>query len=290
MSGLFRYIYGQTVQSLTKSNLIWGIGGALTAAAVSTTEANPLSLASTANASSDELQPPHYPWSHRFPWQSFDHASIRRGFSVYKQVCATCHSLDRIAYRNLVDSCYTTDEVKEIAADVDIVDGPNEEGEMFERPGRLSDYFPKPYANENAARFANNGAYPPDLSLIVKGRTRHEDYVFSILTGYRDSPHGINLRQGLYYNPYFPGGAIAMPQALIDGAIEFEDGTKGSISQMSKDVSTFLAWAAEPESDERKRMGIKAAILLVFSAIPTYYFKRQRWNLVKSRVISFKNK
>jgi len=264
------------------------IGGAATAGALATSEANPLSLATTASASSDELQPPQYPWSHRFPWQAFDHASIRRGFVVYKQVCATCHSLDRIAYRNLVDSCYTKDEVKEIAADVDIVDGPNDEGEMFERPGRLSDYLPKPYANENAARFANNGALPPDLSLIVKGRTRHEDFVFSVLTGYKEPPHGISLRQGLYYNPYFPGGAIAMPQALIDGAIDFEDGTKGSMSQMAKDVATFLAWAAEPEADERKRMGMKAAILLVLSAIPTYYFKRQRWNLVKTRVISFK--
>lgn len=288
MSGLFRYIYGQTIQSVSKSKLIWMIGGAATAGALATTEANPLSLATTASASSDELQPPQYPWSHRFPWQAFDHASIRRGFVVYKQVCATCHSLDRIAYRNLVDSCYTKDEVKEIAADVDIVDGPNDEGEMFERPGRLSDYLPKPYANENAARFANNGALPPDLSLIVKGRTRHEDFVFAVLTGYKEPPHGISLRQGLYYNPYFPGGAIAMPQALIDGAIDFEDGTKGSMSQMAKDVATFLAWAAEPESDERKRMGMKAAILLVLSAIPTYYFKRQRWNLIKTRVISFK--
>mmetsp|Transcript_17679 Transcript_17679/g.24569 ORF Transcript_17679/g.24569 Transcript_17679/m.24569 type:complete len:290 (+) Transcript_17679:42-911(+) len=288
MSGLFRYIYGQTIQSLSKSKLIWMIGGAATAGALATSEANPLSLATTASASSDELQPPQYPWSHRFPWQAFDHASIRRGFVVYKQVCATCHSLDRIAYRNLVDSCYTKDEVKEIAADVDIVDGPNDEGEMFERPGRLSDYLPKPYANENAARFANNGALPPDLSLIVKGRTRHEDFVFAVLTGYKEPPHGISLRQGLYYNPYFPGGAIAMPQALIDGAIDFEDGTKGSMSQMAKDVATFLAWAAEPEADERKRMGMKAAILLVLSAIPTYYFKRQRWNLVKTRVISFK--
>jgi len=240
-----------------------------------------------ANAS-EALEPPHYPWNHRFPWQSFDHASIRRGFQVYRQVCSTCHSLDRIAYRNLVDTCYTEEEVKEIAAERDTVDGPNEEGEMFERPGKLSDYMPRPYANENAARFANNGALPPDLSLIVKSREHHEDYIFALLTGYKEPPHGLTIRQGLYYNPYFPGGAIAMPQALIDGALEFDDGTTSSISQMAKDVSVFLAWAAEPEHDDRKKMGLKAMFVLTLMAVPTYYYKRFKWSAIKSRVLTFR--
>jgi len=241
-----------------------------------------------ATASSDAIEPPHYPWSHRFPWQSFDHASIRRGFIVYRQVCSTCHSLDRIAYRNLVDTCYTEEEVKEIAAEIDVSDGPDAEGEMFERPGKLSDYMPRPYANENAARFTNNGALPPDLSLMVKAREHHEDYVLAILNGYRDPPEGVTLRQGLYYNPYFPGGAIAMPPPLMEGAIEFDDGTPGTIEQMAKDVTTFLAWASEPEHDDRKRMGLKAMFVLGLVAVPTLYFKQLKWGALKTRVVAFK--
>jgi ubiquinol-cytochrome c reductase cytochrome c1 subunit len=237
---------------------------------------------------SEALEPPHYPWSHRFPWQSFDHASIRRGFQVYRQVCSTCHSLDRIAYRNLVNTCYTEEEMKEIAAEIDVVDGPNAEGEMFERPGKLSDYMPRPYANENAARFTNNGALPPDLSLIIKAREHREDYLVAMLTGYREPPEGVTLRQGLYYNPYFPGGAIAMPPPLSDGQLEFDDGTEGSLDQMARDVATFLAWASEPEHDDRKKMGLKAMLVLGMLAVPTLYFKRLKWGTLKSRVIAYK--
>lgn len=235
----------------------------------------------------DALHPPTYPWNHRFPWQSYDHASIRRGYKVYSQVCASCHSLDRIAYRNLVGVCYTEEEAKEMAAERDFLDGPNEEGEMFERPGKLSDYMPRPYANENAARFANNKALPPDLSLLVKAREGGENYIFSVLTGYREPPAGVEVRDGLYYNPYFPGGKIAMPQALSDGQLEFEDGTYGSISQMSKDVTTFLAWAAEPEHDERHKTGLKALFVLSMMAVPTLYFKRLKWSVLKTRVVAF---
>lgn len=233
------------------------------------------------------LIPPKYPWNHRFPWSSFDHASIRRGYEVYSQVCSTCHSLDRIAYRNLVDTCFTEEEAKEMAAERDFEDGPDEEGEMFERPGRLSDYMPNPYANEEAARFANNGAYPPDLSLITKARPDGENYLFAILTGYKEAPSGLTLREGLYYNPYFPGGAIAMPQPLTHEQLEFEDGTHGSISQMAKDVTTFLSWAAEPEHDERKKMWIKAMIITTLVGFPLYYYKRLKWSVVKTRVLAF---
>jgi len=237
---------------------------------------------------SESLEPPHYPWNHDLPWQAFDHGSIRRGHQVYKNVCASCHSLDRIAFRNLVNTSYTEEEAKKIAAEVDVKDGPNSEGEYFERPGKLSDYMPRPYPNEESARYANNGSYPPDLSLIIKARERHEDYVFSILTGYREPPSGVKLRQGSYYNPFFPGGSIAMPQALTNGQLEFEDGTPASISQMAKDVSVFLAWAAEPEHDDRHRMGIKALVILSLMILPTFYWKRSIWSIVKSRVISFK--
>eukprot|EP01117_Protostelium_nocturnum_P000251 TRINITY_DN1031_c0_g1_i1.p1 TRINITY_DN1031_c0_g1~~TRINITY_DN1031_c0_g1_i1.p1 ORF type:complete len:279 (-),score=66.03 TRINITY_DN1031_c0_g1_i1:72-908(-) len=239
---------------------------------------------------SDAREPPHYPWNHRFPWQGFDHASIRRGHQVYNQVCSTCHSLDFVAYRNLVGTCYTEEEAKELAAERDFKDGPNDEGEMFERPGKLSDHLPSPYENENAARFANNGAYPPDLSLIVKAREHHDDYVLAILTGYEEPPAHVKLRQGLYYNPYFPGGALAMPPPLTEGALEFDDGTEATVDQMARDVTTFLAWAAEPEHDERKRMGMKAFTLMTLVGIPLLAYKRQKWSVLKSRVISFQNK
>jgi len=236
----------------------------------------------------EALEPPKYPWSHRYPWQAFDHASIRRGFQVYKQVCSTCHSLDRVAYRNLIDVCYTEEEAKELAAEIEYEDGPDAEGEMFKRSGKLSDYMPRPYPNENAARFTNNGALPPDLSLMTKARHGGADYIFALLTGYKEPPAGISLRGGLYYNPYFAGGAIAMPPGLIEGALTFDDGTPSSISQMAKDVSVFLAWAAEPEHDDRKRWGFKAGLVLTLMAIPTFYFKRLRWSVLKTRVVSFK--
>jgi len=233
------------------------------------------------------LQPAAYPWNHGKPWQGLDHASIRRGFFVYRQVCATCHSLDRIAWRNLVDVCLTEEEAKKLAAEVEYKDGPNQEGEMFDRPGKLADYMPRPYPNEQAARYANNGAYPHDLSLMVKARPRREDYVFSLLSGYREPPAGIVLRQGLYYNPYFAGGAIAMAPPLSNGQVDYDDGTENSVSQMAKDVTTFLAWASEPEMDHRKRTGIKAMLLLAVTGGFTLYWKRLKWAVVKNRVVKF---
>jgi len=239
-------------------------------------------------AKADEaLPPPRYPWNHRYPWQGFDHASIRRGYKVYSQVCSACHSLDLIAYRNLVGTCYTEEEAKELAAERDFMDGPDEEGEMFERPGKLTDHMPRPYANENAARFANNRALPPDLSLAVKAREHHEDYIFALLLGYKEAPAGVQVREGLYYNPYFPGAKIAMPPALIPDQLEYEDGTFPSMSQAAKDVTTFLAWTSEPHGDELKKMGIKAMFLLSILSLTTLYYKRLKWSTIKSRVVTF---
>eukprot|EP01137_Pigoraptor_chileana_P004924 Opistho-2@47274 len=218
---------------------------------------------STVLASSDQVHAPQYPWSHNGLLNTFDHASIRRGYEVYKQVCSACHSLERIAFRNLVGVSHTEDEAKALAEEIQVEDGPDDEGNMFQRPGKLSDYFPKPYKNEQAARSANNGALPPDLSLIIKARHGGGDYVFSLLSGYRDPPGGIALRDGLHYNPYFPGGAIGMARPLYDNMIDYADGTPATTSQMAKDVVTFLSWAAEPEHDDRKRMGLKAMALLV---------------------------
>ncbi|WZZ36283.1 hypothetical protein YC2023_019684 [Brassica napus] len=207
-------------------------------------------------ASADEaehgLACPDYPWPHDGILSSYDHASIRRGHQVYQQVCASCHSMSLISYRDLVGVAYTEEEAKAMAAEIEVVDGPNDEGEMFTRPGKLSDRLPQPYANESAARFANGGAYPPDLSLITKARHNGQNYVFALLTGYRDPPAGISIREGLHYNPYFPGGAIAMPKMLNDEAVEYEDGVPATEAQMGKDVVSFLSWAAEPEMEERK--------------------------------------
>ncbi|XP_051932322.1 cytochrome c1, heme protein, mitochondrial [Hippocampus zosterae] len=247
-----------------------------------------LALHQSVKASDLELHPPNYPWSHGGPLSSLDHASIRRGYQVYKQVCSACHSMEYLAFRNLVGVSHTEDEVKTIAEEVEVVDGPDETGEMFTRPGKLSDYFPKPYANPEAARAANNGALPPDLSYIVNARHGGEDYVFSLLTGYCEPPAGVAVREGLYYNPYFPGQAIGMAPPIYNEILEYDDGTPATMSQVAKDVCTFLRWAAEPEHDQRKRMGLK---LLMGSAILVpllYYMKRHRWAVLKSRKIAYR--
>lgn len=217
----------------------------------------------------------------------FKYFSIRRGYEVYKQVCAACHSMQYIAYRNLIGVSHTEAEAKAEAEEAQVKDGPNEAGEYYMRPGKLSDYFPSPYPNEEAARAANNGAYPPDLSWIVSARKGGEDYIFALLTGYCDPPAGVNLREGQYYNPYFPGGAIGMAQALYNEAMEYSDGTPATASQLAKDVSTFLKWASEPEHDDRKRMLIKAVGIFGLLGVLSYYIKRHKWSTLKSRKISF---
>lgn len=187
----------------------------------------------------------------------------------------------------MVGVCHTEAEAKAEAAEISVRDGPDELGEYFMRPGKLSDYFPKPYPNEEAARAANNGAYPPDLSYITSARHGGEDYIFSLLTGYCDAPAGVILRDGQYYNPYFPGGAISMAQSLYNEAIEYSDGTPPTASQLAKDVSTFLKWAAEPEHDDRKKMAIKAIGIFSMLLGLVFYMKRHRWSTLKTRKIVF---
>ncbi|XP_031768562.2 cytochrome c1, heme protein, mitochondrial isoform X1 [Galleria mellonella] len=245
-------------------------------------------LEQSVQASEGEAHPAHQPWSHNGWFQSLDHASIRRGYEVYKQVCKACHSLQYIAFRNLVGVTHSEEAAKAEAAEVMIRDGPDEQGNYFERPGKLSDYFPSPYPNENAARAANNGAYPPDLSLICSGRKGGEDYIFALLTGYMDAPAGVILREGQNYNPYFPGGAISMAQVLFNEAAEYSDGTPATASQLAKDVATFLRWCSEPELDDRRLMTIKVIGMFSMLAAIVYYFKRHKWTTMKSRKLAYK--
>mmetsp|Transcript_8572 Transcript_8572/g.13574 ORF Transcript_8572/g.13574 Transcript_8572/m.13574 type:complete len:313 (-) Transcript_8572:683-1621(-) len=262
-----------------------GAGGASGFAAMGVASTALLGLASVAYADEAEhgLHSAQYPWPHEGMFDSYDHTSIRRGHQVYQQVCAACHSLNLVAYRNLVGVAYTPDEVKCLAEEIEVTDGPDDTGEMFERPGKLSDKLPAPYANEEGARYANNGAYPPDLSLITKARHDGQNYVFSLLLGYREPPAGVSVREGLHYNPYFPGGAIAMPKMLVDGGVEYDDGTPATETQMAKDVTTFLAWAAEPESDDRKLMGAKFLFAMSLVAVQAVYYKRWMWSPIKAR-------
>lgn len=236
------------------------------------------------------VHPPSYPWSHNGALSTLDHASVRRGYEVYKQVCSACHSMKYVRYRELINVSHTEDEARAEAEEIMVLDGPNEEGDMFKRPGKLFDSFPNPYDNKEQARAANNGAYPPDLSLIVRARHGGEDYIFSLLTGYCDPPAGVEIREGLYYNPYFPGGAIGMAQALYNEIIEYSDGTPATMSQLAKDVCTFLKWAGEPEHDTRKRMFIKIMLVLSLMAGVSYYYKRLKWSTLKTRKIVFKPK
>ncbi|KAJ7338272.1 hypothetical protein JRQ81_011026 [Phrynocephalus forsythii] len=235
-----------------------------------------------------DLEPPHWPWDHGGLFTAMDHSSVRRGYQVYRQVCSACHSMRFLAFRNLVGVTHTEDEAKALAAEFEVQDGPDKDGNMFMRPCILTDCFPSPYPNSEAAKAANNGALPPDLSVIIKARERGEDYVFSLLTSYCDPPAGVTMEEGLYYNPYFPGEAIAMAPPIYDEIIEYEDGTPATMSQIAKDVCTFLRWASEPEHDVRKRMGLKAMLIGSMLLPLFYYLNRHKWAVLKSRKIVYR--
>ncbi|MDB5412690.1 MAG: Ubiquinol-cytochrome c reductase cytochrome c1 subunit [Rubritepida sp.] len=208
---------------------------------------------------------------------TFDRASAQRGFQVYKEVCSNCHSMRLMSYRNLLDIGLSEAQVRDIAATVQIPDGPNDEGAMFERAGRVSDHFRRPFANDQAARSANGGALPPDLSVITKAREGGADYVHALLTGYSDPPAGVTIMEGLHYNRWFPGHQIAMAPPLSDGQVQYTDGTATSVDQMAHDVATFLTWAAEPELEVRRAMGVKILIFLAILAGLAYATKRKVW-------------
>ncbi|KAG9248350.1 putative cytochrome c1, heme protein, mitochondrial [Calycina marina] len=234
------------------------------------------------------LHPTAYPWVHTKWTKTFDHQALRRGFQVYQEVCSSCHSLSRIPYRSLVGVTHTVDEAKAMAEENEYDSEPNDEGEIEKRPGKLSDYLPSPYKNDEAARAANNGALPPDLSLIVKARHGGIDYIFNLLTGYpEEPPAGAVVMEGLNFNPYFPGTGIAMARVLYNELVEYDDETPATTSQMAKDVTEFLNWAAEPEMDQRKKMGLKVlAISSVLFAL-SVWVKRYKWSAIKTRKITY---
>jgi ubiquinol-cytochrome c reductase cytochrome c1 subunit len=225
----------------------------------------------------EDAAPPHQHWSFQGLFGTYDRAALQRGYQVYKEVCAACHGLTYVYYRHLKDLGFNDDEVKALAGGYEVTDGPNDQGEMFKRPAQPSDRFVSPFANEKAARAANGGAYPVDLSLITKAREHGPDYVFALLTGYKDAPAGVKLQQGMNYNVYFPGQQVAMPPPLSDGAVAFADGTQASVAQMSRDVVTFLSWAAEPEMEARKQMGIKTILFLIVLSGLLYAVMRKVW-------------
>jgi ubiquinol-cytochrome c reductase cytochrome c1 subunit len=220
---------------------------------------------------------PEQHWSFDGVFGTYDRAALQRGFQVYQGVCQACHGAHYLAFRNLEALGYSEDEVKAIAAEYTVMDGPDDQGEMFERPGRPSDRKPSPYPNDEAARAANGGALPPDLSLITKARAHGPDYLYALLTGYHEAPAEVTVPDGMNYNAFFPGHLIAMPPPLSDDIVEYEDGTSATVGQMAADVTQFLMWLAEPKLEERKQTGIKAVLFLVILAGLLYAYKRRIW-------------
>ena len=226
-------------------------------------------------------------WSFKGLFGKFDRASLQRGYQVYTEVCAACHSMKYLSYRNLAEEGgpeFSTEQAKAIAASFEVVDGPNADGEMFTRSAKLSDKFVMPYENEKAAQAANGGAYPPDMSVLVKARGGGVDYIYSLLQGYEEAPSGVTLDEGVHYNKFMYGNKIKMAAPLSEGIIEYGDGTEATVEQMSKDVTTFLMWAAEPHLEARHQMGFKAIIYLIILTILVYFSMKKIWSRVESEV------
>ena len=252
--------------------------------------------------------PPRLHWSFHGPFGTYDQAQLQRGFKVYREVCSTCHSIKLLAFRNLADPGgpdFTEAQAATVAASFQVTDGPNDKGEMSQRPGKLADYFPPPFPNDQAARAALGGGLPPDMSVLAKARS-HEagfprfifdaftqyqeagpDYIHAILTGYEEQPPaGFALSPGTQYDKYFPGHAIAMPKPLSDGQVEYTDGTPATVDQYAKDISAFLMWAAEPKLDERKRLGFQVFVYLIVLTGLLYFTKRRVWHDVHHPAVS----
>lgn len=234
---------------------------------------------------SEDIEAPHkMHWTFDGITGKFDYESIQRGFKVYKEVCSACHSVKHLNFRNLEDIGFSEEQVKSLSSEYDVQDGPNDQGQMFKRSGRPSDPIPGPYSNEKEARAANNGALPPDLSLIIKAREKGANYVYSLLTGYKNPPEGFKLGENMHYNPYFAGGGkqLAMtPPLVTEGQVQFDDGTHATIDQMAHDVVNFLQWTAEPEMQERKSLGLRVLVFVGILGVMMYFANKAVWNHLK---------
>ena len=226
-------------------------------------------------------------WSFKGFFGKFDRASLQRGYQVYNEVCAACHSMKYLSYRNLSEPGgpeFSVSQAKAIASNFEVIDGPNSEGEMFTRPAKLSDKFVMPYENVQAATVANGGAYPPDMSVLVKARKGGADYIYSLLLGYDDPPAGMELDEGVYYNKYMYGNKIKMSSPLSDGLIEYSDGTEPTTEQMAKDVVTFLMWSAEPHLETRHKTGFRVIVYLIILTILVYLSMKKIWSRVENKI------
>ena len=244
-------------------------------------------ILSRANAAGEQQELLKVDWSFKSFFGKFDRASLQRGYQVYTEVCASCHSLKHLSYRNLAEKGgpeFTELEAKAIASNFEVTDGPNSDGEMFERPAKLSDKFVMPYANVQEAIAANGGAYPPDMSVLVKARKGGANYIYSVLMGYDEPPAGMELDDGVYYNKYMYGNKIKMPKQLSDGLVEYSDGTNATEEQMAKDVVSFLMWTAEPHLEQRHKTGFRAIVYLIILTVLVYFSMKKIWSRVETNV------
>lgn len=245
-------------------------------------------------------KPREQDWSFAGPFGTFDKGQLQRGLKIYVENCSACHALSRVYFRNLADLGYSDEQIAALAEQYEVEDGPDEFGDTFFRPAQASDAFPSPFPNQEAARAANAGAYPPDLSLMAKARAPKRgfpqfvidpfvnytengpDYIYSLLTGYKDEiPDDVEVSDGLWYNPYFANGvALAMAPPLFEDMHVYDDGTPATIDQMSKDISAFLMWTAEPHLEERKQLGFRVLVFLLIFAALLYLSKKQVWSRV----------
>ena len=220
-------------------------------------------------------------WSFEGIFGRYDNSTLQRGLQIYQEVCSACHGMKRLRFRELRDLGFTDGQIKIYAETFEILDGPNELGEMFLRPGEPSDTFVSPYKNKEEAKAAFGGAYPPDLSLLTKAIKNGPNYIYSLLTGYEDPPKEFKLTDGLYYNPYYDGKVIAMPPPLYDNAIEYIDGTNASLDQLSYDIVHFLNWAAEPKLQQRKSLGLKVLLFLIVLTLLLYVTMKEIWSWIE---------
>jgi len=233
----------------------------------------------SAHASEGNIKLEKQAWSFDGIFGTYDRGALKRGYQIYSEICVSCHSLNFVAYRNLMDIGFDEETVKGIAAEFEVQDGPNDDGEMYLRPARPSDRFVPPYANEKASRAANNGAFPPDLSLMAKARKGGPDYLYGLLTRFKEEPpEGMELADGMNYNEVFPGHQIAMAPPLEDESVEYTDGTPATLVQHAKDITTFLTWAASPEMEHRKRLGLKVMLFLLVWTGMLIALKKKIWS------------